>query len=1120
MMGGFGDIFKGIFGSTQDTQTQQTGTSNQTTQNNAVNDPRLQALFGQLFGGTQSAVQTNPIQTQAATQLINAGQYALPAFNAASNLSGTGIGDPSRYMPQYTQNVVDATQAQFDNTNARSLAGQQASTAKAGALGGTQRAVGRAIAEGQLAATQKPVIAGLYNQGYQTSVDTAAKDAALRAQGASTTAGILGAYTGAGTAASNAASGLTDVGFRNAMLPYQQQASFLPSFLGAYGTNSNTQSSGTTNSSTTKTDSPFDIGMDLLGGAMSLGMFSDERVKHDIKPVGKTFDGMPIYTYKYNGDESGRTHMGLMAQDVEQEKPHAVGSYNGIKTVDYDKATRAAGGGVGHGRKAPKEFHEKVTDAFRAITEMKRASGGGVLPRYDDGGFVQPIANDPGVNYDSNWTPVVEKAPQTSGFQDWLKNRSDARAQNKGQGNDMSGAISNNEKMMSSFMSNMTPRADGGYVPQGHRDGNPVWSNEGMLDFGGNDDGVMSFAGFKGLSPDSPVGRPYSAPDDERAPESGGFFSGLSSFLPSVKREGVITGDKITPDQSIGAIISGMGRGRYRDSVLALSNNRFKELEAEREAGRLLGNYQGKPTMDAQRLALEKAGKLGVIDGNQTVELQRLREEQARARVPSFTETGNVTAAGTPEKAFVNPWNAPPSAQHPLPNPGSYAPANPSGTTAARPPASSAPDNSQSPQRTPNGTPGTTETNPVWVPNQAAEIELLRTAPGTYYKRTWKPDDPVKRSPDNPMAPGMSTSPPPSAPGPVAQSQPPSTPAQPPPQVSNLPARIQPTAPPPGGPPQDPVQQQGPLAGQAQPAPQFAPGEQPPQWGTQPSPGITPVPTGTMPFDPNLTGPEVLKAVPPALATKAQRMLMGLDAPPTGRAAMDPTYRMALHVAQQVEPGFDSNRWKIRNEMQKAYAPSGKIGNAIISAEKAINHLYEMDEAAKKLGNSDVFMGRFWREHVGAPLARNMQSGPDSFSARENEYLTKADTATKEVIKFLTQTGGGVEERAAMLNRFSSVKNYADLRAAVKAQVDLMKGQIKPFVAAWNREMVEPFGKPPIAEDGLFNDPTTRARMHELEAQENSNPSAPVTIKTDEEFAKLKSGTMYIGPDGKTRKKP
>ena len=78
-----------------------------------------------------------------------------------------------------------------------------------------------------------------------------------------------------------------------------------------------------------------------------LGALSDRRAKKDIKRVGKTDDGMPIYKFKYKGDSSGLTHMGLMAQDVEKEKPEAVGLAGGYKTVDYDRATKFYGGGVG-----------------------------------------------------------------------------------------------------------------------------------------------------------------------------------------------------------------------------------------------------------------------------------------------------------------------------------------------------------------------------------------------------------------------------------------------------------------------------------------------------------------------------------------------------------------------------------------------------------------------------------------------------------------------------------------------------------------------------------------------------------------------------------------------------
>jgi len=67
--------------------------------------------------------------------------------------------------------------------------------------------------------------------------------------------------------------------------------------------------------------------------------FSDARLKDNIRPVGKTYDGQNIYSYDM-GD--GRTQMGLMAQEVMDRKPEAVGQRNGFLTLDYDRATEDA----------------------------------------------------------------------------------------------------------------------------------------------------------------------------------------------------------------------------------------------------------------------------------------------------------------------------------------------------------------------------------------------------------------------------------------------------------------------------------------------------------------------------------------------------------------------------------------------------------------------------------------------------------------------------------------------------------------------------------------------------------------------------------------------------------
>jgi hypothetical protein len=75
------------------------------------------------------------------------------------------------------------------------------------------------------------------------------------------------------------------------------------------------------------------LGSLALAAAM---FFSDKRLKEDIKRVGKTDEGLPVYTYRFKGDP--RVQMGVMAQDVEKQKPEAVfslGGRGGPKMVNY-----------------------------------------------------------------------------------------------------------------------------------------------------------------------------------------------------------------------------------------------------------------------------------------------------------------------------------------------------------------------------------------------------------------------------------------------------------------------------------------------------------------------------------------------------------------------------------------------------------------------------------------------------------------------------------------------------------------------------------------------------------------------------------------------------------------
>jgi hypothetical protein len=51
--------------------------------------------------------------------------------------------------------------------------------------------------------------------------------------------------------------------------------------------------------------------------------FSDRRLKDNIEPIGKLFDGQNVYRYNFKGDD--KKQIGLMAQEVEKKYPDAVG---------------------------------------------------------------------------------------------------------------------------------------------------------------------------------------------------------------------------------------------------------------------------------------------------------------------------------------------------------------------------------------------------------------------------------------------------------------------------------------------------------------------------------------------------------------------------------------------------------------------------------------------------------------------------------------------------------------------------------------------------------------------------------------------------------------------------
>ena len=250
--------------------------------------------------------------------------------------------DINQYMSPYLQDVVDQTMKRLDYTQGQQRSNQSGQAVMNGAYGGDRGGIAAANLAYTQDMTRGSTLADLLNTGYNQAVSTATGQQNVQAANLNRLLQGAGVEGQTGLAAANQLfnQGSTEqqtnqAGMSGLYNQFQQQQSYpfqVVDFLARVA-----EGTGALSGSTTSTTTPG-------------GFFSDRRLKTDIKRVGYTDDGMPIYKYKYKGDPEEKTQIGFMADEVEKKHPEAVGVAAGFKTVDYDKATpKSLGGSMGGG---------------------------------------------------------------------------------------------------------------------------------------------------------------------------------------------------------------------------------------------------------------------------------------------------------------------------------------------------------------------------------------------------------------------------------------------------------------------------------------------------------------------------------------------------------------------------------------------------------------------------------------------------------------------------------------------------------------------------------------------------------------------------------------------------
>lgn len=292
--------------------------------------------MGNLFGGgksTPGTTTTNPIPgfaqpyledyfKRASSFSQDPSQFAPTAFTAEQESALTSLANPTMNPEAYQQEI-----AQYQNPYDQMVLGEtlkELSRANEGILSDIGS---RATASGGFGGTRQAVLEG---EAYKNLLDTYGQQTAtLKAQGyrdalGQRRQGILDTLSAGGTRQQQQQQ-TSDADLQ--ALQFLGQA--LGQIPGIYG--------GGTTSGTSASYKPS--GLEQLAGIASIGasIFSDKRLKENVE-YAFDLNGHRVYRFTYRDDNTKTKFLGVMAQEIQENYPHAVSlDESGYLTVNYDQ---------------------------------------------------------------------------------------------------------------------------------------------------------------------------------------------------------------------------------------------------------------------------------------------------------------------------------------------------------------------------------------------------------------------------------------------------------------------------------------------------------------------------------------------------------------------------------------------------------------------------------------------------------------------------------------------------------------------------------------------------------------------------------------------------------------
>jgi hypothetical protein len=234
------------------------------------------------------------------------------------------------------------------------------------------------------------------------------------------------------------------------------------------------------------------------------------------------------------------------------------------------------------------------------------------------------------------------------------------------------------------------------------------------------------------------------------------------------------------------------------------------------------------------------------------------------------------------------------------------------------------------------------------------------------------------------------------------------------------------------------------------------------------SPGMTPLSQ----IDPNLHGEELLKQANLSAPDAALvRKLANYDFAVSAVAAIKKPELVGL--VAQYKPGWDEKNYAAQQAVAKKIS-SGTWADAIVAANKTVNHVSDMISHVDDLGNysSD------WFNEATGPLTRQYSK---QYQDAIGTFTTDKLGVAGELAKVFKGTGVSAEQEVQEWKKhYSEYGAPTLLKSGAKEALHMMMGQLDPLAAKYNQEMRYSPGDPGYKTGRDFLSPEAKVKFDKI----------------------------------------